>query len=167
MLARSLCAMAGHTHLDGQAPPLSADSRTRPTPAAIAARFTDLVQTRRTALHDPRTTIVPPSTGLLLEQVHERVIEAPQQATVRGGYASLLLSYSLLSHCRGSSKCCSCSCCCCCCGCCLCYCVLSSSSVDDIFCKLFLPDGYVLSGTNVSPIKTGNEMYLLHFFFTS
>lgn len=69
------------------------DSRTPPTPAAIAACFIDLVQTRRIALHEPRTSIVPPSTGLLLEQVHDRVIEAPQQATVRGGYASLLLSY--------------------------------------------------------------------------
>ena len=47
------------------------DSRTPPTPAAIAACFTDLVQTRRIALHEPRTAIVPPSTGLLLEQVHE------------------------------------------------------------------------------------------------
>lgn len=106
------------------------DSRTPPTPAAIAACFTDLVQTRRIALHEPRTAIVPPSTGLLLEQVHDRVIEAPQQATVRGGYASLLLSYSLLSHCCGSSSCC----CCCCCGCCLCGCLLFPSSIEYILC---------------------------------
>lgn len=44
--ACSLCGMAGCTHLDGQ-------TRTRPQPAAIAACFTDLVQTRRTALHEP------------------------------------------------------------------------------------------------------------------
>lgn len=77
-----------------------------PTPAAIAACYTDPVQTRRIALHEPRTAIVPCSAGLLLKQVHDRWTEAPQQATVRGGYASLLL-YSLLSHC--------CCCCCCCC----------------------------------------------------
>lgn len=76
-----------------------------PTPAAIAACYTDPVQTRRIALHEPRTAIVPCSAGLLLKQVHDRWTEAPQQATVRGGYASLLL-YSLLSHC--------CCCCCCC-----------------------------------------------------
>lgn len=69
------------------------DSRTPPTPAAIAACFTDLVQTRRIPLHEPRTTIVPPSSGLLLEPVHDGVIEDPQQATARGGCASLLLSY--------------------------------------------------------------------------
>lgn len=88
-----------------------------PTPAAIAACYTDPVQTRRIALHEPRTAIVPCSAGLLLKQVHDRWTEAPQQATVRGGYASLLL-YSLLSHC------CRCCCCCCrrrlCCHCCFC-----------------------------------------------
>ena len=110
-----------------------ADPRTPPTPAAIAACFTDPVQTRRIALHEPpRTAIVPPSTGLLLEEVHDRVIEAPQQATVRGGYASLLLSYSLLSHCCGSSYCC-CRCCCCC-GCRLCGCLLFPSSIEYILC---------------------------------
>lgn len=64
---------------------------------------------RHDALHcmNHCTAIVPHFTGLLLEQVHERVIEAPQQAPVRGGYASLLL----LSHCFGSSDCCFCCCC--------------------------------------------------------
>lgn len=37
-----------------------------PTPAAIAACYTDPVQTRRIALHEPRTAIVPCSAGLLL-----------------------------------------------------------------------------------------------------
>lgn len=56
-----------------------------PTPAAIAACYTDPVQTRSIALHEPRTAIVPCSAGLLLKQVHDRWTEAPQQATVRGG----------------------------------------------------------------------------------
>lgn len=48
-----------------------------------------------TALHEPRTAIVPPSSGPLLILVHERVTKALQEATVRGGYASLL---SLVCH---------------------------------------------------------------------
>lgn len=135
------------------------DSRTPPTPAAIAACFTDLVLTRRIALHEPRTAIVPPSTGLLLEQVHERWIEAPQQATVRGGYASLLLSYSLLSHCCGSGYCC---CRCCCCHPCSCGCLLFPSSVEYVYfmLALYLPDGCVLS---LLPSK----LVLRHVSYTS